>query len=110
MFRKCLSMTAVLLIVLGFTSAAVAADGEGGESSGTSISYSGLGKLSAPIGAAIALVGGSMGIARIGSVACESVARQPEAGGKIFTSMIITAAMIEGTTLFAVVVCLLAIY
>ena len=37
------------------------------------------------------------------------MARQPEASGSINMAMIITAAMIEGATLFAVVVCLLAI-
>jgi F-type H+-transporting ATPase subunit c len=34
----------------------------------------------------------------------ESIARQPEAGGRIFTSMIIAAALIEGATLFAIVI------
>ena len=36
------------------------------------------------------------------------MARQPEAAGTINTAMIVTAAMIEGATLFAVVVGLLA--
>jgi F-type H+-transporting ATPase subunit c len=36
------------------------------------------------------------------------MARQPEAAGQINTAMIVTAAMIEGATLFAVVVGLLA--
>jgi ATP synthase F0 subunit c len=44
---------------------------------------------------------------RIGGSAVESMARQPEAAGTINTAMLITAAMIEGATLFAVVVCLL---
>ncbi len=33
--------------------------------------------------------------------------RQPEAGGAIRTNMLITAGMIEGATLFAIVLCLL---
>ena len=37
------------------------------------------------------------------------MARQPEAAGQINTAMIVTAAMIEGATLFAVVVGLLAV-
>jgi F-type H+-transporting ATPase subunit c len=37
----------------------------------------------------------------------DAIARQPEAGGRIFTSMIISAALIEGATLFAIVVALL---
>ena len=39
----------------------------------------------------------------------ESMARQPEAAGQISTAMIITAALIEGATLFALVITLLAV-
>jgi F-type H+-transporting ATPase subunit c len=39
----------------------------------------------------------------------EAIARQPEASGTMFAPMIITAAMIEGTTLFAIVICLLSV-
>ncbi|MFQ5492277.1 MAG: ATP synthase F0 subunit C [Phycisphaerae bacterium] len=53
-------------------------------------------------------MGGGWGIGRVGGSAVESMARQPEAAGQINTAMIITAAMIEGATLFGVVVCLLA--
>jgi len=65
-------------------------------------------KLGGAIGAGLAIMGGAAGIGRIGGSAVESMARQPEAGGQISTAMIITAAMIEGATLFAVVVGLLA--
>jgi F-type H+-transporting ATPase subunit c len=37
------------------------------------------------------------------------MARQPEAAGSINGVALITAAMVEGATLFAVVVCLLAL-
>lgn len=63
----------------------------------------------AAIGAGLALVGGGLGIGRIGGSACEAVARQPEAGGQIFQTMIISAALIEGATLFAVVLALLVV-
>ena len=43
----------------------------------------------------------------IGKGALESIARQPEAAGPIGTNMILTAALVEGATLFAVVVGLL---
>ena len=61
------------------------------------------------IGAGLALVGGGIGIGLIGNGAVGAVARQPEAGGQIFQTMIISAALIEGATLFAVVVGLLVI-
>ena len=60
------------------------------------------------LGAGLVLIGGGLGIGRIGGSAVESIARQPEAAGQISTAMIITAAMVEGATLFGVVVCMLA--
>ena len=39
----------------------------------------------------------------------ESIARQPEAAGQISNAMIITAAMIEGAALFALVIGILAV-
>lgn len=59
------------------------------------------------IGAGIAVLGAGLGIGKIGSSAMESIARQPEAAGKIQTAMIIAAALIEGVALFGVVVALL---
>jgi len=65
--------------------------------------------LGGAIGAGLAIIGGAAGIGRIGGSAVESMARQPAAAGQISTAMIITAAMIEGATLFAVVVGMLAV-
>ncbi|NQZ75571.1 MAG: ATP synthase F0 subunit C [Ekhidna sp.] len=60
------------------------------------------------IGAGIAVLGAGLGIGLIGKGATESIARQPEAAGKVQTAMIIAAALIEGAALFGVVVGLLA--
>jgi F-type H+-transporting ATPase subunit c len=65
--------------------------------------------LAGGIGAGLVLIGGAAGIGRIGGSAVESMARQPEAAGPINGVALITAAMVEGATLFAVVVCLLAV-
>ncbi len=62
----------------------------------------------AAIGAGLAVIGAGFGIGWIGSKAMESIARQPEAGGRIQTAMIISAALIEGVALFGVVVALIA--
>ncbi|HEX9801168.1 MAG TPA: ATP synthase F0 subunit C [Thermoanaerobaculia bacterium] len=59
------------------------------------------------IGAGLAVIGAGLGIGRIGGSAVESMARQPEMAGQINTAMIVTAAMVEGAALFAVVVGLL---
>lgn len=71
---------------------AMAAEGEG----------STMGKGLAVIGAGLALIGGGIGIGLVGKAAVESIARQPEAAGKIQINMILAAALIEGATLFAV--------
>ena len=64
----------------------------------------GLEKLGAAVGLGLIIIGAARGIGLIGSHAVDAIARQPEAGGRIFTSMIIAAALIEGATLFAIVV------
>lgn len=61
------------------------------------------------LGAGLCAIGGGYGIARIGSTCIESMARQPEAGGTMFAPMVVSAAMIEGGMLFAIVVCLLGV-
>jgi len=70
----------------------------------------GLALIGAGIGAGLAGVGGGIGIGAIGGRACEAIARQPEAGGRIFNTMIISAALIEGFTFFAMVVCMLGYF
>ncbi len=62
----------------------------------------------AAVGAGLAVIGAGLGIGRIGGQAMEAIARQPEAASKIQTAMIISAALIEGVALFAVVVALIA--
>jgi F-type H+-transporting ATPase subunit c len=61
------------------------------------------------LGLGLIIIGAGRAIGNIGGHAVDSIARQPEAGGRIFTSMIISAALVEGATLFAIVVCILAL-
>lgn len=61
----------------------------------------------AALGAGLAVIGAGMGIGKIGGSAMDAMARQPEASSQIQTAMIISAALIEGVALFAVVVSLL---
>lgn len=70
---------------------------------------SGLAILGAGIGCGLAIIGAGLGIGLIGGKAAEATARQPEAGGRIFSNMIIAAALVEGVTLLALVICLLAL-
>lgn len=73
------------------------------------LEVAGLANVGAAFGAAIAAIGAGIGIGRIGSTAMEAIARQPEAAGDIRSNMIISAALIEGVALFAVVTCFLAL-
>ena len=61
----------------------------------------------AGLGAAITIIGAGWGFGRIGAAALESMARQPEIAGRIQTAMIVIAALLEGATFFALIVCIL---
>jgi F-type H+-transporting ATPase subunit c len=63
--------------------------------------------LASGLGAGLAVLGAGLGIGRLAAAAMEGSARQPTAAGDIRTGMIIAAALIEGATLFAIVVCML---
>lgn len=67
-------------------------------------------QLGAGIGAAIAALAAAYGIGKIGSSAMESIARQPEAAGDVRSNMIVSAALIEGVSFFAIVVCFLILF
>ncbi len=60
--------------------------------------------LGAALGCGIVILGAGLGIGRIGGQAVEGMSRQPEAAGSIQTAMIISAALIEGVTLLALIV------
>lgn len=70
------------------------------DAAATSISFSGA------FGAGIVMLGAGLGIAKIGAAAVESMARQPEVAGDIRGAMIVAAALIEGATFFALIVCM----
>jgi len=84
-------------VIVAFATPAMAADGS---------ALSGI-HFSAAIGAGVVILGAGWGIGRIGQAAVESMARQPEVANKIQTAMIIAAALIEGVTLIALIVCIL---
>lgn len=66
-------------------------------------------KMGGALGAGIAVIGAGLGIGRIGGEAMEAMARQPEKIGDLRSSMIITAALVEGVAFLAVIVALLAV-
>ena len=57
----------------------------------------------------VAKLGAGLGIGKIGGQAMDAMARQPEVMNKLFTNMIVAAALIEGVALFAAVIAFLCI-
>lgn len=91
--------TMTLAVFFAVAVPAFAQDGLG--DTGSLIEFSGA------IAAAVTIIGAGWGISRIGSAAVESMARQPEAAPSIQTAMIIAAALIEGATFFALIICII---
>jgi F-type H+-transporting ATPase subunit c len=60
------------------------------------------------IGAGLGAIGAGIGIGQIGKGALEAIARQPEAINDIRSNMILTAALVEGAALFAIIIGFLA--
>ena len=67
----------------------------------------GIGFLGVAIGCGLCIIGAGLGIGLIGGKSADATARQPEAGGRIFLIMILTAAMIEGVAFWGTILCLM---
>ncbi len=93
---------ALLCVVVLLTTAAPVWAQETGKADTTNFSI----LSGAAFGAGLVILGAGYGIGRIGSCAVESMARQPEVAGNIQAAMIISAALIEGATFFALIVCI----
>ena len=64
----------------------------------------------AAIGMGLAAIGAGIGVGSIGGKAMEAIARQPEALGDIRANMILTAALVEGAALIAIIKAFLVKY
>ncbi len=84
--------------------------GEASQMAVEAIKAYGFDKIGACIGAGIVVIGAAWAIGKIGGVAMEAIARQPESSNDIRSNMIVIAALIEGVALFAIIVCVLALF
>ena len=100
-FFKIAALTMVVALV--FVAPALAQEGD---ANAAASAVTPLITFSGALGAGIVCVGSAFGIGRLASSAVESMARQPEVAGNIQTAMIIAAALIEGFTFFALIICL----
>jgi F-type H+-transporting ATPase subunit c len=77
---------------------------------GSNILYYALAAIAAGIGVGVAALGCAVGQGLGTAKACEGIARNPGAAGKITTSLIIGLAMIESLTIYALVVALIILF
>ncbi|MHC5060235.1 MAG: ATP synthase F0 subunit C [Planctomycetota bacterium] len=111
-FRN-LTVVLVIAVMLSFAVSAQAADepSTADEVKTKDNSYAQtLGVLGGLLASGVIVFGAAMGIGKIASGATEAIARQPEAGGRVFTSMVIAASLIEGIAFFGLIVCFVAIF
>lgn len=64
----------------------------------------------AALGMGLAGLGAALGIGRIGGSAVEAIARQPQAYNNINSAMLLSAALIEGIGLIAIIFCSLIVF
>lgn len=98
-FRKVLVflgvlMTSLLTAAVAFAEEAATSGGDDG-----SMKY-----MAAAFAIGVAAFGGALGQARAAAAALEGIARNPQAGGRIFTSMILSLALIESLVIYALVI------
>jgi F-type H+-transporting ATPase subunit c len=104
MFRKLGKITAmVTTAVLMSPLFAMAQEAAGAAAQGHPL-RAGLIAISANIGIGIAAFGSALGQGRMAAAAMESIGRNPNSAGQIFTPMIIGLAFIEALTLYALVI------
>ncbi len=64
----------------------------------------GLAMIGAGLAAGFSVMGAGIGVGMIGGRAVEGMARQPEMAGKLQTSALVLAALVEGVALFGAVI------
>jgi len=96
----------VILAVTLFAGVAFAAT-EGGAAKVGILQFS---VLAAGLAIGFGAIGSGIGMGTAIGGACEGTSRNPEAGGRILTTMIIGLAMIESLTIYALVIALILLF
>ena len=107
MSKKTLIGAFTAVLVLGAATMAFAADGSA-QSAGLWI-YFGI-AIACGFGIGVAALGTGLGMGNAINGALQGTARNPEAGGKIMTTMIIGLALIESLCIYALLICLLMVF
>ena len=111
LMKKLLTLTGVLLLLLALAAPAYAAAPEDGQSAAqTEESSIGLKAIAAGLAVGIAAAGGAVAMGMATAKSTESIARQPEAEGKIRTTLMLGLVFIETAIIYALLVVILIIF
>ena len=101
--RKIFLTTLTTLMLLAVAAVAFAAAGEASSSFG-------LAAAGIALGIGLAATGGALGQGSAIKAACEGIARNPDASGKISQSLILGLAFIESLVIYALLVALILLF
>ena len=107
MSKKSLTGVITAILVLGTASMAMAAEGAA-QAAGLWIFF-GI-AIACGFGIGVAALGTGIGMGNAINGALQGTARNPEAGGKIMTTMIIGLALIESLCIYALVICFIMVF
>ena len=115
LLKKILVLAGVLVIVLSLAAPAFADSPDGAEPAAQAEVQEedntiGLKAIAAGIAVGIAAAGGAIGMGLSAAKATEGIARQPEAEGKIRTTMMLGLVFIETAIIYALLVVILIIF
>ncbi|MBW1787125.1 MAG: ATP synthase F0 subunit C [Deltaproteobacteria bacterium] len=108
MSKKTLTGVFTLILVLGLTSMAMAATDPAVAAAGMWVFF-GI-AIACGVGIGLAALGTGIGMGNAINGALQGTARNPEAGGKIMTTMIIGLALIESLCIYALVICFILVF
>jgi F-type H+-transporting ATPase subunit c len=107
MKKVSMSTIATVVMVLGLSSLAMAAEGGSAAPGGVNIA---LVCIAAALSVCVAALGCGLGMGTAVAGACSGTARNPDASGKITVTMIIGLALIESLTIYGLVISLILLY
>lgn len=108
MLKKSAVTIFTIIMVLGIAPLAMAAD-DGGAMAAGLWSFFGI-AIACGFAIGVAALGTGLGMGNAINGALQGTARNPEAGGKIMTTMIIGLALIESLAIYALLICFILVF
>jgi F-type H+-transporting ATPase subunit c len=108
MLKKNVAIVFTIMMVLGIASSAMAAD-DGGAMAAGLWAFFGI-AIACGFAIGVAAFGTGLGMGNAINGALQGTARNPEAGGKIMTTMIIGLALIESLCIYALLICFILVF